>query len=220
MGLQAAIFDMDGTMVDSMPFHAKAWRLFFESKGLNVSDVEIKEKGHGTLFDIMPRFFGEGLSREASYSLAMEKELLYRKLYEPHIKAIDGLEGFLQTLKARNIKIGLGTAADYSNTDFTIDTLALRHYFDTIVTSDLVPVGKPSPDVYIYAARALGVPPENCIVFEDTFSGIAAGKAAGMKVVAVTTMHSIEECKGVDADGIIADYHEVNLEHLMKLFES
>lgn len=220
MGLQAAIFDMDGTMVDSMPYHVIAWRKFFESKGRNISDADLKEKGHGTLYDIMPRFFGEGLSREASYSLAMEKELLFRKLYEPHMKPVDGLETFLQNLKSKSIKIGLATAADFSNTDFTIDYLNLRHYFDTIVTSDLVQVGKPSPEVYIYAANKLGVSPENCLVFEDTYSGIAAGKAAGMKVIAVTTMHSEAEWKREGVDGIIADYHEANLEELLKLFES
>lgn len=219
MALEAIIFDMDGTMIDSMPYHAVSWHKFFASKGIKVSDAELKEKGHGTLFDIMPRFFGENISREESYRLGMEKEIIFREMYAPFMHPVAGLEGWLQTLKQHQIKIGLGTAADYSNTDFTIDTLGLRHYFDTIVTSDLVPEGKPSPAVYHYAAEKLGVSPANCLVFEDTFSGVAAGKAAGMKVGVITTMHKPDEWEEKGVDLILSDYKEANLDYIVKLFK-
>lgn len=218
MALEAVIFDMDGTMIDSMPFHAVSWHKFFASKGLIVSDAELKEKGHGTLYDIMPRFFGEHLSREESYRLGMEKEILFRELYAPFMQPISGLQSWLELLKQHSLKIGLGTAADYSNTDFTIDTLELRHYFDTIVTSDLVPEGKPSPAVYLYAAEKLGVNPANCLVFEDTFSGAEAGMAAGMKVGVITTMHDHNEWAKKGVDLILNDYEEANLDYIVKLF--
>jgi beta-phosphoglucomutase len=219
MALKAAIFDMDGTMIDSMPYHAQSWRAFFKNKGLEVSEKDLKEKGHGTLYDIMPRFFGDHLTREESYALAMEKESLFRGMYAPHMETIAGLEKWLDHLRNHNIKVGLGTAADYSNTDFTLDTLHLRSYFDVIVTSDLVPEGKPSPAVYLYAAGQLGVAPEHCLVFEDTFSGVAAGKAAGMKVIAVTTMHAPHEWADKGVDGIISSYHEADLNTWRQLFE-
>jgi HAD superfamily hydrolase (TIGR01549 family) len=219
MALEAAIFDMDGTMIDSMPYHAQSWREFFKNKGLEVSEGDLKEKGHGTLYDIMPRFFGNHLTRQESYELAMEKESLFRNLYEPFIHPIDGLEKWLVTLRNQHIKVGLGTAADYSNTDFTLDTLGLRHYFDVIVTSDLVPEGKPSPAVYLYAAGQMGVAPEDCLVFEDTFSGVAAGKAAGMKVIALTTMHAPHEWEDKGVDGIISSYHDADLNTWRQLFE-
>lgn len=218
MAVQAAIFDMDGTIVDSMPYHVLAWQLFLSNKGKIVSDKDLKEKTHGTLFDIMPRFFGADISREESYRLAMEKEILFRNMYEPEMKPIDGLERWLQKLKKNNIKIGLGTAADFSNTNFTIDKLNLRQYFETIVTSDIVPVGKPNPEVFLYAAKKLGVAPEHCVVYEDTYSGVAAAKAAGMKVVAVTTMHKRADWESIGVDGIIGNYYEANLEDLTELF--
>jgi beta-phosphoglucomutase family hydrolase len=219
MAFKAAIFDMDGTMIDSMPYHAQSWKMFFKNRGLEVSDAELKEKGHGTLYDIMPRFFGEHLTREESYKLAMEKETLFRSLYAPYMEPIAGLRQWLDLLRRNQIKIGLGTAADYSNTDFTLDTLSLRPYFDVIVTSDLVPEGKPSPAVYLYAARQLGVNPEQCVVFEDTFSGVAAGKAAGMKVIAVTTMHAPHEWLDKGVNGIISTYLDADLNTLGQLFE-
>lgn len=206
MALEAVIFDMDGTLVDSMPFHALAWKQFLAEYGMVVTDEELREKGHGTLYDIMPRFFGAHISRARSYELAMQKEALFRRIYEPHMKALGGVSHWLGWLKERGIKVGLGTAADFTNTDFTIDALELRHFFDVLVTSDLVAEGKPSPAVYLYAAEKLAVSPENCLVFEDTFSGVAAAKAAGMAVAAITTMHGFEEWEGHNLTAIIEHY--------------
>jgi beta-phosphoglucomutase len=218
MAWEAAIFDMDGTLVDSMPHHLLAWQQFLEAKGYKASMEEIKEKGHGTLFDIMPRFFGEHLSREESYTLAMEKEAIFRAMYGPQMRAIDGLMQWLDALKYHNIKIGLGTAADISNTDFTLDALDIRSYFDVIVTSDLVPEGKPSPKVYQYAANALQVSPNNCVVFEDTYSGVEAAKAAGMKVAVITTMHANKDWASRHVDMILDDYIKADFNKFNQLF--
>ncbi|MCU0403925.1 MAG: HAD family phosphatase [Chitinophagaceae bacterium] len=218
MALEAVIFDMDGTLVDSMPYHMLSWQKFLESKGIEAGLEEIREKGHGTLFDIMPRFFGEYITREDSYRLAMEKEAIFREMYAPFMKPIEGLLQFLDELKQNGIKMALGTAADFSNTDFTLDTLQIRSYFDVIITSDIVPEGKPSPAVYNYAAKQLGINPSACIVFEDTFSGYKAGRAAEMKVAAITTMHSAEEWNGHGADLVLNNYYDVNFQTINRLF--
>ncbi len=218
MSLQAVIFDMDGTLIDSMPFHAKSWFGFFEKKGISVSEEALQEKGHGTLYDIIPRFFGAHLTPEESYTLAMEKEELFREIYAPHMELLPGTREWLDLLKSKNIAIGMGTAADFTNADFTLDTLHIRSYFDTIVTSDLVPEGKPSPAVYLYVAEKLGVTPENCLVFEDTFSGVESGLAAGMKVAAITTMHPAEVWQQKTVHRIYHDFTEVDFEELSTLF--
>ncbi len=218
MALEAVIFDMDGTLVDSMPYHTKSWHKFFENKGIEVTPQELKEKGHGTLFDIMPRFFGEHITREESYRLGMEKEAIYREMYAPYMQPIDGLTDWLETLRAKGIKIALGTAADFSNTDFTLDTLQIRKYFDVIVTSDIVPEGKPSPAVYHFAAKELGLGGHQCLVFEDTYVGVKAGKAAGMKVAAITTTHPHHEWQGMGVDFIFDSYREAAWETIANSF--
>nr|MCU0375382.1 HAD family phosphatase [Chitinophagaceae bacterium] len=138
-------------------------------------------------------------------------------IYAPHLKPLPGLLPLLHGLKAAGKKIGLGTAADFTNTDFTIDGLNIRHYFDVLVTSDLVPEGKPSPAVYLYTADRLGVSPEACLVFEDTFSGVEAARAAGMKAIALTTMHDPKVWVSQPVELAINDYTQLQLSTLEAL---
>jgi HAD superfamily hydrolase (TIGR01509 family) len=123
----------------------------------------------------------------------------------------------LQTLKNAGLKLGLATAADFSNADFTVDAIDIRKYFDCIVTSDIVKEGKPSPAVYLHAAQVLNVQPENCVVFEDTVSGIKAGAAAGMQVVGITTGMSVHEMQTLPVAKIISDYQSMTIEQISTL---
>lgn len=209
--LSAVVFDMDGTLVDSMPYHNRAWLEFLHRKGFNVTYQEVFDRIHGTLFDIMPRFFGADISHEESLALGLEKEAIFMELYAPHVAALPGLEAWLETLKAAGMKIALATAADDGNTTFTLNAIQLTHYFDAIVTSNEVPEGKPSPAVFLRAAEKLVVSPTACFAFEDTFSGVAAARAAGMQVAAITTMHPQDAW---DTHGVVAaipDYTQVTL---------
>jgi beta-phosphoglucomutase family hydrolase len=217
MALEAVIFDMDGTLVDSMPYHYKSWEVFFEQQGIKLTKEEFDSIHHGTLFDIMPRIFGD-ISHEESYRLGMIKEQAFRDLYMHEIKPIDGLIDWLETIKNAGLKIGLGTAADFTNADFTVDAIDIRKYFDAIVTSDIVKEGKPSPAVYLKVAEMLQVNPAGCVVFEDTLSGIQAGLSAGMKVIAITTGLSKKEMEALPVSTIIDNYQSLSPHDITSLF--
>ncbi|HSR38215.1 MAG TPA: HAD family phosphatase [Phnomibacter sp.] len=217
MALEAVIFDMDGTLVDSMPYHYKSWEVFFEQQGIYLTKEEFDSIHHGTLFDIMPRIFGD-ISHEESYRLGMIKEQAFRELYKHEIKPIDGLVEWLEALKKAGLKIGLGTAADFTNADFTVDAIDIRKYFDVIVTSDIVKEGKPSPAVYLKVAEMLQVNPGGCVVFEDTLSGIQAGLSAGMKVIGITTGLSKEEMQVLPVSAVIDHYQSLSLHDITSLF--
>jgi beta-phosphoglucomutase family hydrolase len=216
--LSAVIFDMDGTLVDSMPYHHQAWVSFLSQKGIDLSPEEVHEKIHGTAFDIMPRFFGAHITPQQSMALALEKEALYMQLYTPHIAPLPGLTDWLQVLRTAGIKIALATAADEGNTQFTLQATGIGHFFDALVTSNEVPEGKPSPAVFLRAAQKLGVPPAACFAFEDTYSGVEAALAAGMQVAAITTMHPPHAWAGKGVAATLPDYTKATLPWLQSFF--
>jgi HAD superfamily hydrolase (TIGR01509 family) len=217
MALEAIVFDMDGTLVDSMPYHYKSWEIFFQQNDIHMTREDFDRVHHGTLFDIMPRIFGT-ISHDDSYRLGQQKESIYRELYKSHIKPMDGLLPWLETIRNSERKIGLGTAADDLNMNFTIDAIGVREYFDALVTSNTVKEGKPSPAVYLEVARRLQVLPSNCLVFEDTRSGILAAQAAGMPVVAINSALSPHELNQLKTVGAINNYQNLSIEMFEHLF--
>lgn len=206
---KAVIFDMDGTLVDSMPYHQDAWLMFLKNKDIHVTVEEFNTKNHGTITEIVPRFFSKKMEMREIKQLGAEKENLYRELYKPALKPIGGLIAFLDKLKSAKILVGLATAADRSNIDFTLDGLGIRHYFDVITGSEEVSKGKPDPEVFLITAEKLGVKEKDCLVVEDSITGIQSGLVAGMKVMAVSTTHSLEELISFPLYKVINDYNEL-----------
>jgi HAD superfamily hydrolase (TIGR01509 family) len=216
--LEAVIFDMDGTMVDSLPHHHKSWDVFFEMQGIKMEPAAFDRIHHGTLYDIMPRIFGSHLTQQESYALGMIKEQAFRELYKNDIQPLTGLLTLLQQIKAAGLKIGLATAADNTNVDFTLDALGIRHFFDAIVSSDMVKEGKPSPAVYLQTAQLLSVMSAKCLVFEDTASGVEAAIAAGMKVVGITTGLSQAQMMQLGVVAAFDNFEGLKVSELSKIF--
>ncbi|MGB3586400.1 MAG: HAD family phosphatase, partial [Tunicatimonas sp.] len=151
------------------------------------------------------------------WKVGEEKEALYRELYQPHIKPTKGLITFLSEVVRQRIPRTVSTSAPPANVDFTLQHTGLRSYFSTIIDSTMVAHGKPHPEVYLKSAKALGIDPAQCIVFEDAILGIQAGKNAGMKVVGVATTHTREELEAENTDLVIDDFCGLTLEQLRKL---
>lgn len=209
------VFDMDGTLVDNMHFHHRAWKEFLSKHGIRISDEEFHRKNVGTIKEVIPKFMPHVQDPDLIMELGMQKEAVYRTLYGPHIQPLAGLQSFLDQAYNAGIPIALASAADAKNIDFTLEGLGMAHYFKAITGSEEVEKGKPSPDVYLYSARKLQADPGHCIAFEDTPSGIRAALAAGMRVVALATTHTREELSAYPLMKIINDYEGLTLDSLI-----
>ncbi len=211
----AVIFDMDGVIVDSNPFHKIALQQFCEKHGHILTEEQLREKIYGrTNKEWITNLFGV-LPEEQLQQFAEEKEQLYRELFKNDIQPVKGLVPFLDLLDQHQVPRAIGTSAPQSNVVFTLSKTRTEKYFTTILNDTFVTHGKPHPEIYLKVAQALGMPNAQCIVIEDSLSGIEAGKAAGSKVIGITTTHTADELKHTDL--VISDFTELTLDRLRAL---
>ena len=196
---RAFIFDMDGTLVDNMHFHTKAWGKMLAENGveMNAHDFLVKTAGK-TNREILPTVFGD-LSDERIAALGHRKESLYQELFLPHREVIKGVVEFLEEAQKLGIKMAVSTAAPITNVEFILDGLDLRKYFQAVVTAADVKEGKPNPEIFLKSAEKLNVEPNNCLVFEDAIGGFEAANRAGMKSIGIATVNSIEDILQLDS---------------------
>jgi len=211
----AVLFDMDGVLIDSNPYHKIALQQFCRKYGYDLSEDELRTRIYGrTNKDWITNLFGD-ISSDLLNRYADEKEALFREIYKNDISPLKGLIEFLDLLEANRIPKAIATSAPRANVDFTLHHTGIGKYFSTILDESFVSRGKPDPEIYIKTAAALSYPSEKCIVMEDSLSGIASGMGAGSKVVALATTHLPEELS--HADLVIHDFSELNLDSLQRL---
>jgi beta-phosphoglucomutase len=210
----AFVFDMDGVIVDTNPHHKIALREFAEKYGYSLSEDNLIKKIYGrTNKEWIPNLFERKLSPEEVANYGEEKEQLFRDLYEKDIQEVKGLTAFLEDAKRLNIKMAIGTSAPRSNVDFVLKHTGIGKYFSVILDESHVTHGKPNPEIYINCAAALKYPTSQCIVFEDSLSGVAAGRAAGSPVVGVATTHTVVE---LGTKVVIKDFTEITPSQLIQ----
>lgn len=201
----ALIFDMDGTMIDSMPWHQKSWIAFCERHGLDIDVTDLMRRTTGrTGIECMVELFG-GLPSEQAQAYVDEKEALYRELFAPVFTEIAGFKAFLRQAQAHGLAVGVGTAGDRHNQAFAYQHLALGQTLPTVGGDEGLP-GKPEPAIFLEVARRLGVAPEHCIVFEDAPLGIEAARRAGMRAVGICSSHGADELDGSHVLARVPDY--------------
>lgn len=205
--LSAAIFDLDGTLVDNMRFHVQAWVAVSRSLGLDSPAERFEREFNGRRNEeIFPALLGRPVAPEELVQLAERKESYYRELYAPHLTPLPGAREFLTRLRGVGLRLAVASAAPQANRAFVLDGLALRPFFSQVVGAEDVKRGKPAPDAFLAAAKALEVDPGTCVVFEDAVNGILAARAAGMLAVGVTTLMSAEVLREAGAHHVIPDY--------------
>lgn len=208
--VKAVIFDLDGTLIDNNEYHLKTWKQYLAEEGIDISDENYNAYINGrTNKDAIEYIYGRKMTDAEAMEYALEKEALYRKMYQPFIKPVEGLIPFLEMLDKMNIPIGMATSGIQVNIDFMFEHIPIKKYFQVIVNSSHIMNGKPHPEIYLKAASLLNISPANCLVFEDAAVGIKSAKAAGMKVVAIDTTQPENELQ--EADMIINDFHLKNL---------
>lgn len=210
---KAAIFDMDGTLVANSPVHIRAFEIFCAR--YDVTDWREKlANGFGMgNDDIMRLVMPEEVIREKGLAaLADEKEAIYREIYAPDIRPVEGQKELLERLRAAGIPCAVGSSGCKANVDFVLDSCAIRPYFDAAISGDMVSRCKPDPEIYLTAAAALGVSPADCVIFEDARAGFEAARRAGTgRIVALTTTLPREELeRGPLADRIIDSFADID----------
>jgi beta-phosphoglucomutase family hydrolase len=187
--IKALIFDMDGVIVDSNPLHRIVWEEYNRRHGLETTEAMQRRMYGKRNDDIIRDFYGVDLPPAEIFAHGAAKEVLYREMLQPQIEyaLVPGIRRFLQTHAA--IPKAVATNAEPANLNFVLDQTGLRPFFLAAIDGHQVENPKPHPEVFLKAAHSLGIAPQNCLVFEDSHTGVQAGLAADMTVVGLSTTH-------------------------------
>lgn len=209
---------MDGVLVHNDYYHCLSWVEFGKKYGFAITMEEVVGWFGSKNEEILARLFGYELETEKAKELGDEKETLYRDLYNENITEVKGLSAFLADTDDERIVLGVATSGPADNVEFVLRKTGLKSRFQHITDASTVVNGKPHPEIFLKTAGKMGVEPDHCIVFEDSFHGIAAARKAGMKVIGVATTHSVEELKNTDLT--IVDFTQIKYQDILNLMES
>lgn len=213
--IKAVIFDMDGVLVDNSKIHFEAFVVFCKRHGVDISADALKPYFGMGNDEIIPAVLSREIEPSELKALADEKEIIYRDIFASTIKPLDGLVDMLRGLKDMGVKIAVGSSGNTDNVNFVLEKCGIASYFDAIANGDMITRAKPDPEVFLLAAKLLGIEPESCLVFEDSFAGIKAARSAGMAAIAVATTYTRDEHK--DYDAIIDDFTQINSEQVISI---
>jgi beta-phosphoglucomutase len=213
----AFLFDLNGTMINDMPYHIKAWHRILTGLGTDISLERMKEECYGKNEELVERIFPGRFSASEKTEMSLAKEKNYQEEFKKELRLIEGLHNFLQDSHKAEIKMAIGTAAIMDNVDFVLDGIGIRHYIDAIVSANDVHTSKPHPETFLKCAEALGIAPEDCLVFEDTTKGAECAFNAGMDCVIITTLHHPEEFStNKNVIGFISNFDDPFIKNLIK----
>jgi beta-phosphoglucomutase family hydrolase len=211
------IWDMDGVIADTAPYHFKAWRKVFRKKGLLFTEEDFR-RSFGQRNDSIIRQVLGAVSEEEIDSISLDKEAIYRRIIRHSLNPLPGAIKLMKSLREHGFKMALASSTPMANVRLLIKGLGIEHYFQGIVAAEDVTEGKPNPQVFLLAAKKLEVKPENCFVIEDAVAGVIAAKRAGMHCIAVTNTHPRTSL--TEADLIVDTLEELTVSDLEKLMDS
>ncbi len=215
------VFDIDGTIIDSMPAHDEAWRLFFERRGVAFDERDFYARNAGrTAGETIVDYLGPMPADELE-ARVREKEETYRELFAPpRFREVAGFTTFVRAARDAGIAVGCATAGRAENIAFALKHLGLEGFFDGVAGGHEVAHGKPAPDIFLLAARRMNVAPADCVVFEDAPLGIEGARRAGMLAVGLTTGVPASALAGPHVLTAIADYRNVTPADIVALVDA
>ena len=199
MDIKGVLFDMDGVICDTNPYHSLAFKAFFNKRGIYPDQSEFEDHMYGKYNSyIFSHFMNRKIEGEELAQFENEKEALFRSIYKDVVNPILGFKKFLNLLKENGIKTAVATSAPRANMDLILSTLNIDAFFESKLGSEDVDQHKPNPEVYLKSMDNLKLLPNECVVFEDSYSGVSAGLKAKCKVVGVLTSHTAKDLPPCD----------------------
>jgi beta-phosphoglucomutase len=215
----AAIWDVDGTLVDTAELHFQAWVKLTKERNLPFTRDDFAATFGQRNPDIIRQLFGIGRSDREIAELGDEKEELYRETAGCGVKLVAGARGLLEALEGAGFRQAIGSSAPRANLDLILRLTETQRFFAAIVSMEDIQRGKPDPQVFQVAAEQLGMPATRCVVIEDAVAGVVAAKAGGMKCIAVRFAgeHSESALEDAGADLVVGSLEDVKLETVRRV---
>ena len=183
---------MDGTIVDSLPYHYEAWKIFFnENKVENFTEKLKDYKGGGTL-DLMTAVYGDKYSRKELKIMTDDKEVIFREIYKNNVVPIAGFIEMFELIKSKKILVGIASNAIRKNVKMILSELKIYEEFDSIICGDEVRRGKPDPEMFNETVDRFNLEKEKCLIFEDSIEGVTAAANSRVGVIGITSSTSGE----------------------------
>lgn len=213
--MKAVIFDMDGVLVETEPFHTRAVKEILEEAGIDISEDEILEYVGLAYPEKLKIIFSKKSTDRDIPELLKKIHQRYRDLIKGKVKLMEGALELIEKFSNNGFKIALVTASNDSQTSIVLSNTDMKKYFDIVVTSNDVKNKKPDPECYLLASKKLEIKPDQCLVIEDSVYGVTAAKKAGMKCIALTSTTDRNKLK--DADLIVDSLNEIDLNVIKKV---
>jgi beta-phosphoglucomutase len=213
----AAIWDVDGTLVDTAEMHFAAWVRLCGERGRPFSRADFAATFGKRNSEILPWLFGPALTEQEIAELGNSKEEYYKAAARAGVQLLPGVQTLLTALRDAGFKQAIGSSAPRANVDLILELTQTAPFFQAISSAEDTTRGKPDPQVFEVAAQRLGMPPSDCVVFEDAVAGVHAAKAGGMKCVAITFVghHPADKLHAAGADLVVRTLEQLSVERLM-----